>query len=78
MKKLKDLKTRVPLETRLKVCVQAHFLSKEGLFLGVPCDSKGEPIKEAMEERERVLKKAEPLIDMILKDVKRWKDDGCP
>jgi hypothetical protein len=68
----------IPLETRVKVSIQSHFIVEHGGTMLMPLDDNGEDIPEAVEANEKCYKLAEPLIKSVLKDIEEWKKDGCP
>lgn len=77
-KLIDKLLKEIPLETRVTVSIQAHFIVENGGTMLMPLDENGEDIPEAVEANERCYKLAEPLIKSVLKDIEEWKRDGCP
>jgi len=67
-----------PLETRVKVTIQAHYLVENNCGFFMPLDENGDEIPEAVEAMDKALSKAEGLIKAVLDDIKEWKEDGCP
>lgn len=76
--RIKEIMKQTPLETRIKVTVQAHFLKENGGSFLIPLDENGDEIAEVVEHNEKILAKTQPLIDDILNDIKEWKADGSP
>ena len=75
---LEDLLKSTSLESRVKVSIQSYFLNEYDGYLLTPLDENGNDIPEVIEKNEECFKKAQPLLDLILKEIKEWKDDGCP
>lgn len=71
-----------PIETRVKVSIQSHFIVEHGGTMLMPLDENGEDIPEAAEANEKCYKLAEPLIKAVLKDIEEWKNEKakevCP
>lgn len=68
----------IPIETRVRVSIQAHFIVENGGTMAMPLDENGEDLPEAVKANEKCYKLAEPLIKAVLKDIEDWKNDGCP
>lgn len=68
----------IPLETRVRVSIQSHFIVEHGGTMLMPLNENGEDLPEAVEANEKCYKLAEPLIKAVLKDIEQWKKDGCP
>ena len=66
----------IPLETRITVSIQSHFIVEHGGTMLMPLDENGEDLPEAVEANEKCYKLAEPLIKAVLKDIEEWKKDG--
>jgi hypothetical protein len=75
---LSELLKSTPLETRLRRAIESYFISKHGGCFLIPVDEQGEPIQEAMEANERCFELAQPLVELVLKNVAQWKADGKP
>ena len=69
---------KMPLETRIKVSIEAHFIAEYGGYIFMPLDENGNDIPEAVEANRKCFEKAEPLIMAVLDDIKQWREDGCP
>jgi len=78
MKTIKELSFKVPLEIRVKVSIQAHYIHMRGGSILVSLDKDGNENQEEMKINSAAIKEAKPLIDMVLKNIKKWKEDGCP
>jgi hypothetical protein len=77
-KLIDKLLKEIPLETRVRVSIQSHFIMEYGGTMLMPLDENGEDLQEAVEANEKCYKLAEPLIKSVLKDIEEWKKDGCP
>lgn len=75
---LDKLMRETPLETRIKVTVQAYYVNKYNGSFVIPLDKNGDEIPEVMEANLKCLKKAQPLVNELLKEIEQWKSDGCP
>jgi hypothetical protein len=68
----------IPLEVRLEIAIQAHFIYEgSGSFL-IPLDINGNDIPEAVEHNQKCLDKAKPIIELVMNELEEWKKDGCP
>lgn len=67
-----------PLEIRIKVTIQAHFLREYGGALLMPLDENGEDLPQAVEANRKCMEKCEPLLRQVLDEIKGWKKDGMP
>lgn len=76
--KFKKILKNIPLETRVRVSIQAHFIAENGGSLFLPIDENGNEDQDVIKANKVCLDKAQPLIDIILNDIKKWKEDGCP
>lgn len=70
-----DILRRVPLEVRIRVAVEAYFLNQKGGSFFVPVDETGEPLPELVEHNRRILEETEELIDLLLREIRKWKKD---
>lgn len=77
-KLIEKILRETPLETRIKVTIQAHFLMQYGGTMLMPLDENGEDLPEAVEANRKCFEKSEPLLKAVLDHIKQWKDDGCP
>ena len=75
---IEDILRETPIETRLKVIIESHFIMEYGGTFFMPLDEDGNDIAEAIEVNEKCYKKAEPLLESVLEAIKEWKNDGCP
>ncbi len=73
-----EILKKTPLEVRVKVSIEAYFLSEYGGTLLMPLDEDGDDIPEAVEANRKCFEKAEPLLKAVLDDIEQWKKDGCP
>lgn len=78
IKTIERILKRTPLETRIKVTIQAHFLMEYGGTILMPLDENGNDLPEAVEDNKKCIEKAEPLLKAVLSDIEKWKADGCP
>ena len=69
---------KTPLETRVKVSIEAYFIAEYGGTFFMPLDENGNDIPEAVEANRKCFEKSEPLLKAVLDHIKQWKDDGCP
>ena len=67
-----------PLETRIKVTIQAYFLMEYGGTMLMPLDKNGNDIPEAVEANRKCMEKCNPLLKQVLDEIKQWKKDGMP
>ena len=74
----KDLLKNISLEIRIKVAIEAYFISKYGGSLIMPLDENGNDIPEVVEKNIKCLEKANPIINIVLDEIKKWKNNGCP
>lgn len=77
-KLIEKILKETPLETRVKVSIEAHFIAEYGGTFFMPLDENGNDISEAVEANRKCFEKAEPLLKAVLDDIKQWKKDGCP
>lgn len=75
---LEKILKETPLETRIKVAIEAFFIHTEGGSFFVPLNEKGEEDEEVMKRNSEIIKKAQPLLNSILKEIEEWRNDGCP
>jgi len=68
----------IPLETRVTVTIQAHFLMEYGGTILMPLDENGEDLPEAVEANRKCMEKCNPLLKEVLNEIKQWKNDGMP
>lgn len=68
----------IPLEIRLKVAIEAYFVGKYGGSFFVPLDDDGQGNVEVIQKNRECLEKAQPVIDLVLEEIKQWKLDGKP
>jgi hypothetical protein len=68
----------IPLETRVTVTIQAHFLMEYGGNMLMPLDKNGEDLPEAVEANIKCMEKCNPLLKEVLNEIKQWKKDGMP
>lgn len=68
----------IPLETRVKVSIEAYFIAEYGGTFFMPLDKNGNDTPESVEANRKCFEKAEPLLKLVLDDIKEWKEDGCP
>lgn len=73
---ISDLTKNIPLETRLKVDIQAFFIDEYGGSFFIEHNENGEEIKN--HNNVLAFEKAHPLIKTIMETIKEWKEDGCP
>ncbi len=69
---------KTPLEIRIKVAIEAFFITEYGGTFFMPLDEDGNDIPEAVEANRKCFEKAEPLLKHIMEDIKGWKEDGMP
>jgi hypothetical protein len=75
---IKNLIKSIPLETRIKVNVEAYFVRKAGCSMIIPVDENGEPDKALYEATNKAVMDAQPLIDLIMEEIEGWRKDGEP
>lgn len=75
---ISDILKEIPLETRVKVSIEAYFIKEYGGCFLLPLDKNGEPIPEAVEANRICFEKSKELVSWVLEDIKKWKDEGCP
>lgn len=68
----------IPLETRLKVAIEAYFVVKYGGSFFVPLDNDGQGNAEVIQRKRECLEKVQPVIDLVFEEIKQWKLDGKP
>lgn len=44
----------------------------------MPLDENGNDIPEVIEKNNECLTKAKPIIELVMKELEMWKEDGCP
>jgi hypothetical protein len=76
--KLSEMFGKIPLDVRLKVAIQAHFIYEGGGSFLMPLDINGNDIPEAVEHNQKCLDKAKPIIELVMNELEEWKKDGCP
>lgn len=69
---------KIPLEIRLKVAIVAYFFEKYGGYFFIPLDNNGQGNVEVIQWNRECLEKAQPVIDLVLEEIKQWKVDGKP
>lgn len=74
--KIKEVLKKVPLKTRLKVCIEAHLLVKNECSFFASLDDDGNEIPD--EKREIVLGEAKELEEIINNTIDKWIKDGRP
>jgi hypothetical protein len=68
----------IPLETRIEVVIEGHFIVKhKGSFL-IPASEKGEEYEAIMKANGKAYEEAKPIIDMVKQVIQEWREDGCP
>lgn len=67
-----------PLETRIKITIQAYFLMEYGGTMLMPLDENGKDLPEALDANRKCMEKCNPLLKEVLNDIKQWKTDGMP
>lgn len=77
-KKFDDLVKKVPLEIRIEVTVQSHFLHHNGGTMFMPADESSPEYALAYEANRKALQGSSELIKELLDAVKEWKEAGCP
>lgn len=77
-KLIEDIMKRTPLEIRVKVAIQAYFINEFGGTMLMPLDENGNELPEAVAANKICFDKAQPLLDHVLEEIKKWKEDGCP
>lgn len=68
----------IPLEIRLKVAIEAYFVEKYGGYFFIPLDDDGEGNAEVIQKNRECSEKAQPVIELVLEEIKQWKLDGKP
>lgn len=77
-KLIEKMLKEIPLETRVKVSIQSHFIVEHGGTMLMPLDENGNELPEAIKANKKCFELAEPLVNVVLKEIKKWKEDGCP
>ena len=75
---ISDIMKSIPLETRIKVTIESHFIMKHGGSFFMPASEEGEEYEEICRINGEALKEAQPLIDSVMENIKSWKEDGMP
>jgi hypothetical protein len=65
----------IPLEIRVEVAIQAHFIKENGGSMLVPLDKDGNDILEVTQINSKCLEMAQPIIDVVLEEIKEWKKE---
>lgn len=68
----------IPLDVRLKVAIETHFLVEGGGSLLMPLDENGNDIPEVVAKNQECLLKAKPILGIIQKELEGWERDGRP
>lgn len=68
----------IPLDVRLRVAIEAYFLVEGRGSLLMPLDENGNEIPEVVEHNRKCLDKAKPIIELVLKELRGWEEDGQP
>lgn len=69
---------QIPLESRVRVAIDSHFIRKYGGSLFIPASEEGEEYDEIMKRNGIAHEEAKSLIDIVLKEIEGWKEDGMP
>lgn len=73
-----DMFKKIPLDVRLRVAIESHFLVEGGGSLLMPLDENGNDIPEVAEHNRKCLDKAKPIVELVLEELKGWEKDGRP
>jgi len=76
--KFREMLKKVPLESRVRVAIDCYFINKHGGSLLMPASEEGEEYDEIMRINGIAQGEAKPIIDMVLKEIEGWKEDGMP
>ena len=76
--KLKERMKKIPIETKVKVAIENHFIHKLGGSLFMPASEEGEEYDEIMRINALAQKEAQPIIDIVLREIEKWKENGMP
>jgi len=68
----------IPLESRIRIDVQSHFLEKHGGTFFMPANDTSKEYKLAMKANKKALKGSSELIKILTDSITSWKKDGCP
>ena len=75
---IEKLMKETSLEVRITSTIQSYFIINHGGSLLIPIDENGNEPQEIIEINDQCIALAEPLLQMVLQDIKEWKEDDCP
>jgi len=76
---LERIRKTIPIETRIRVALQAHFIYQMGGDMFIHHNEKGEEIEDGNTTIQVIAgKQADELAPMILKEIEGWVKHGCP
>lgn len=75
---IEKIRKRTPIETRIKVAIEAYFIMKHGGSFFMPASEEGEEYEEICRINSVACEEAKPLIETVLKDIDQWVEDGMP
>ena len=68
----------ISLRTRLKVGIESHFIFTGGGSFFMPASEEGPLYDEIMAKNKECLAAAQPILDIIERELTEWENDGNP
>ena len=75
---IKEISKRIPIKNRIEIGIQAYFVMKNGGSLIMPINEQGEEYKIINRINQASFREAEPIIDIVMKAINGWIEDGMP